>query len=113
MTIEQDKNEKFPEFPGGDDSLYTFIQNNLKYPKDAYLHKIEGLVVVEFVIDTAGNVSDIKILKGINNELDKEATRVVGLMNKWRPAEQNGEKVKVSLSLPISFEINRHTKKRI
>lgn len=111
-TNDQQVHEKFPEFHGGEDSLFAFIKNNIHYPENALQNKTEGIVVVQFVIDTNGKVNNISVLKGINEELDKEAIRVVSLMSDWVPAEKNFEKIKVSISLPILFEINNHMRKR-
>jgi TonB family protein len=82
-----------------------FIANTLKYPKQAILDKVEGQVLVSFLIDTQGNISDPKIEKGVRKDLDNEALRVVSLMPRWRPAQKNNEPVAVRYTMNIAFNI--------
>jgi periplasmic protein TonB len=98
--------ETMPVFPGGDDALIKFLKENIKYPKLALKLGTEGKVVLNFVIDANGNISSIKIAKGIGGGCDQEAVRVVDRMPKWSPGIQNGKKVPVSFTLPINFSIN-------
>lgn len=83
----------------------NFIATTLKYPKQAILDGVEGQVSVSFLIDTDGNVSDPKIEKGVRNDLDREAMRIVGLMPKWRPAMKDFKTVAVRYTMNIAFNI--------
>jgi TonB family protein len=95
--------EQQPEFPGGTKELMTFLAKNIKYPAPAVRASVQGKVFVQFVVNKTGNISDIKILKGIGFGCDEEAVRVVSIMPKWKPAEQRGQPVAMQYNLPISF----------
>jgi periplasmic protein TonB len=97
--------ETMPEFPGGTDGLFKVMREHLKYPESARKDNVSGKVFVGFVIDTLGNVTDVKIVRGVRDDLDNEAMRVVKLLNGWTPGTQNGKKVKVAYSLPINFSL--------
>lgn len=97
--------EQMPEFPGGENAMLAFIQKGLRYPKQAQENGTEGRVVVNFVVNETGDISDIKIVRSVKNGCDDEAMRVVRSMPKWKPGRQNGNAVKVLFSLPISFEL--------
>lgn len=91
------------QFVGGQDSLMSFIRKNAKYPEKAKAEKKSGNVYVSFIVDTTGEVTDVKIKRGVSPELDEEAIRVVKLMPKWKPAHQEGKLVKQQFSFPIRF----------
>ncbi len=95
--------EEMPEFPGGEMALRKFIANAIKYPVIAQENGIQGKVYVSFVVGKDGNVSDAKVIRGIDPSLDKEALRVVNSLPRWKPGKQRGEPVRVSFSVPISF----------
>ena len=95
--------EEMPEFPGGYHALLTFLSQNIKYPAIAAEHGISGKVTVNFVVNKDGTISDAKILRGVDQAIDKEALRVVYSLPKWKPGKQGGKPVKVSYYLPISF----------
>ena len=95
-----------PQFPGGDIELYQYIANNIKYPSVATQEKVEGRVIVQFIIDSEGRVVSPKILRGLTPECDAEVLRVVGLMPRWKPAEQDGVAVECDFVLPVIFKIN-------
>jgi periplasmic protein TonB len=97
--------EQSAEFPGGMEALAKFLQKNVKYPAIARRMGVEGSVFVSFVIDKAGVISDIAVVKGISAECDKEAVRVVGLMPPWKPGKQNGKAVKCRFVLPVRFKL--------
>jgi TonB family protein len=97
--------EIMPEYPGGTSELFKFLGNNLKYPERAKEQNIEGKVYVQFTVDSEGNVVDVVILRGIGGGCDEEAMRVVKLMHKWLPGEQDGKKVSVQYNLPINFKL--------
>jgi len=96
--------DQMPEFTGGQDSLNKFIHINFKYPKGYKTEKISDKIYVTFVVEKNGKIKDAKILKGINQELDKEALRVVNAMPKWIPGKNNGKSVSVNFNLPIKLE---------
>lgn len=95
--------EDSPEFPGGQDSLMSYLMNNIKYPHAAMEDAIQGTVYVTFVIETDGAVSHVRVLRGIGGGCDEEAVRVVTLMPDWKPGYQDGEPVRVQFNLPIRF----------
>jgi protein TonB len=94
-----------PDFPGGEDALAAYLGKNIKYPKQANEAGIQGRVVLNFVVNEDGDISDIKVARGIGYGCDQEAMRVVNSMPKWKPGKQNGKAVKVSFSLPIMFQL--------
>lgn len=102
--------EVLPEFPGGHSAFTKFISSNLKYPKEAKDNKIEGRVIVNFIIERDGALSNIKILRGIGYGCDEEASRVMNLSPKWNPGKQNGKDVRVSYSIPIFFSLDNDSK---
>lgn len=99
--------ENAPEFPGGSDSLYTYIARNIKYPETAKKEKIEGRVFVTFVIEKDGQVSSAKILRDIGGGCGEEAIRVVKNMPKWKPGTQRGNPVRFQFNLPVSFLLGK------
>ena len=94
-----------PQFPGGDNALYKFLKNNLKYPHQAIEMDIEGNVVLQFVVNKNGEIDDIKVVKSLGGGCDEEAIRVVESMPKWKPGRQLGRKVSVRFHLPVSFRM--------
>lgn len=96
-----------PEFPGGLDSMYAFIQKNLIYPEKAKAEGIEGRVFITFTIEKDGSVSNVKILRGIGGGCDEAAKEVVEKMPKWKPGTQRGKPVRVQFNLPIKFELEK------
>ena len=97
--------EDDPEFPGGKDSLYAFIERNLVYPQWAKDNKIEGKVYVSFTVETDGSISNVKVLRDIGGGCGAEAIRVVMKMPKWKPGKQRGKPVRVQFNLPIEFKL--------
>lgn len=97
--------EKMPEFPGGEKALSDYLKKEIKYPQSAIKDKIQGLVIVSFIVETDGSVSSVNVLKGVSEELDNEAVRVVKAMPKWTPGYQKGKAVRVMLNLPIRFQL--------
>lgn len=94
-----------PEFPGGEEALYKYLAENIKYPVMAKSNKVEGRVYITFVIEKDGTVSDAKVLRSVNEELDAEALRVINAMPKWKPGTQRGVPVRVQYNIPISFKL--------
>ena len=97
--------EEMPEFPGGMVEAMTFLAKNINYPVAAPQAKIEGRVIVQFVVEKDGSVSDVKVMRGVNSELDAEAIRVVSMMPKWIPGKQRGKAVAVKYTMPIMFRL--------
>ena len=97
--------EEMPSFPGGMGECMKFLARNMKYPVAAQKAKIEGRVIVQFVVDRDGSVNDIKVVRSISPELDAEAVRVMGLMPKWNPGKQRGKAVAVKYTMPIQFRL--------
>lgn len=97
--------EQMPEYPGGQDSMKSFVAKNVKYPPKAIKNEIQGKVFVGFIIDESGNVTNAKIIRSVDIDLDKEALRVVNMMEKWTPGKEKGKIVKVKYTLPISFAL--------
>ena len=98
--------EQMPEYPGGNDAMMEFIRKNLRYPEIAKEAGVEGRVIIRFVVDEFGAISDIKILKDIGGGCGAEACRVIKMMPKWKPGKQNGKAVKTYFTLPVTFRLN-------
>lgn len=96
-----------PQFPGGQRSLSRFISSKLVYPGSAIQNKIEGIVVVGFVIDKFGGLRNPKILKSLYPACDEEALRVVRLIPDWTPAKNQGRNVSINFKMPIEFKLIR------
>ena len=94
-----------PEFPGGIEALYEFLQANIQYPEKALANHIEGKVYVTFIIETDGSISFSKILRDIGGGCGLEALRVVRSMPRWNPGKLGGEAVRAPYNLPISFTL--------
>lgn len=97
--------EEMPEFPGGESELRKFIANNIKYPEVAQQNGIQGRVYVTFVVDKNGEVANARIARGVDQELDREALRVVNSLPQWIPGKQRGKEVNVSYTVPINFAL--------
>ena len=95
--------EKMPSFPGGSEALKEYLKKNTRYPNpDAC---IQGRVVVVFVVDEKGNLSDVKVARSVEPSLDAEAVRVVKSMPRWNPGIEKGKAVKVRYTLPVTFRL--------
>ena len=99
--------EEMPSFPGGMRECMMFLGRNIKYPVLAQEAKIEGRVIVQFVVDKDGSITDTKVVRSVSPELDAEALRVVGMMPKWNPGKQRGKAVAVKYTMPIMFSIHK------
>ncbi len=97
--------EQMPEFPGGTESMMRYIATNIKYPAMARESGISGIVFVSFVVNKKGEITEVKILRGIGGGCDEEAIRVVKSMPSWIPGKQNGKAVPVQFNLPIKFTL--------
>lgn len=99
--------EQMPEFPnGGMVGVMQYLGKNIKYPATAQENGIQGRVTVQFVVNKDGSITDVKIVKGIDPNLDKEAMRVVANMPKWKPGKIGGKPVRVKYAIPVNFRLN-------
>ena len=113
IEIEEEDDEEFfmvvenmPEFPGGDLGLMKYIQKNVRYPAIAKEYNITGKVFIQFIVDKSGSVTNVKIARGVDKNLDAEAVRVVKSLPKYKPGKQRGEPVRVMFTIPINFTLN-------
>ena len=97
--------EQMPKLPGGEEAMEWFLKHTIIYPDSALAHHIEGRVLVDFVINESGKISDVAIKKAVSPDIDAEAIRVVNLMPLFKPGTQKGKPVKVRFVLPILFKL--------
>jgi protein TonB len=97
--------KKMPEFSGGINGLMQYLAEKIKYPNKAQKNGVEGRVLVFFTVNENGAISDIRIEEGVSDEIDKEVIRLVKKMPKWDPGVEDGDPVKVALSLPVIFKL--------
>ena len=97
--------EQMPEYPGGLPELMKYISMNVHYPEAATKTGTQGRVVVQFIIEEDGTVSDARVVQRVSDELDAEALRVVNAMPKWTPGRQKGQPVRVKYTLPVTFRL--------
>ena len=102
-----DQVEQMPEFPGGMPAMIEFLQTNLKYPKDAIKQQVGGRVMVMFVVETDGTLSNVRVARKVFPSLDSEAVRVVKTMPKWKPGKEKGRPVRVNFTLPVVFSLKK------
>lgn len=98
--------EKMPEYPGGIEAFMKFLSENVRYPEAASKAGIQGRVLVEFIVEKDGSISNTHVIQNVNEYLDAEAVRVVGAMPKWTPGMHEGKAVRVKYAVPISFRLN-------
>lgn len=97
--------EQMPQFPGGEAELLKWISTHIKYPAIAMENNVQGKVVVQFVVTRDGSIGEVKIARGKDPDLDKEAMRVVKTLPKFIPGKMNGQAVNVWYTLPINFKL--------
>lgn len=98
--------EEMPEFVGGTHAMQKFISENIQYPRQAMQLRLQGRVMVAFIVDKEGKIKDMEVLKGVGGGCELEALRVISLMPKWKPGKQNGQNVAVRYTLPIKFALS-------
>ena len=98
--------EQQPSFPGGREELFKYLAYNVKYPIDATKNKIEGRVLVTFVVEHDGSISNVNVANSVYPSLDEESIRVVRGMPKWIPGKANGKTARVKYTIPITFRLN-------
>ena len=99
--------DELPSFPGGDAKLREWIKKNMKYPSYAKKNGIEGQVLVVFIVEKDGSISNAEVSWGVDPSLDQEALRIVNKMPKWKPGTQNGVAMRVKYRLPITFMLKK------
>lgn len=98
--------DKMPQYETGEQGLSKFISHNIRYPREALQKGIEGRILCSFIVSSDGSISNIEVVEGLDTLLNDEAIRVLGIMPKWIPGENEGEKVHVKCLLPIDFTID-------
>ena len=97
--------DEMPSFPGGLEELYKWIDNNVQYPAVARENGIEGRVILKFIVEKDGSLSDSIVIHSVHPMVDREALRLVGQMPKWNPGKRAGIPVRVRYCLPIKFKL--------
>ena len=97
--------EQMPSFPGGTQALFEYLKENVTYPEECEETCVQGRVVVSFVVEKDGSITEAKVVKSVYPSLDEEALRVVNSMPKWRPGKQNGNSVRTKYTIPINFKL--------
>ena len=97
--------EEMPSFPGGNGALMSYLNNNTKYPVVAQENGVQGRVIISFVVERDGSISDVKVARSVDPSLDREAQRVVKSMPRWTPGKQNGQTVRVKYTVPVVFRL--------
>ena len=97
--------EQMPMYPGGDAALMGYLRDNIHYPTVAAENGVQGRVVVGFVVERDGSITDVKVLRSVDPSLDREAMRVVKSMPRWTPGKQNGSAVRVKYQVPVTFRL--------
>ena len=95
-----------PQYPGGLEALYQFLAENIQYPSKAKENNIMGQVIVTFVVEKDGSISNIKVLRDIGGGCGAEVVRVVGMMPRWIPGKLMGKPVRTQFNLPVQFNLN-------
>ena len=97
--------EEMPSFPGGNGALMSYLTSNTKYPVVAQENGVQGRVIISFVVERDGSISDVKVARSVDPSLDREAQRVVKSMPRWTPGKQNGQTVRVKYTVPVVFRL--------
>ena len=111
IVVEKPKDEIFesveqmPQFPGGEAALMKYIDSHIQYPPMAAKNNIQGRVVAQFVVDKTGKIGEVKVVRSVDKDLDKEAVRLIKTLPKFTPGRQNGQTVAVWYTLPITFKL--------
>ena len=97
--------EQMPSFPGGQSALMRYLSDNVRYPVVAQENGVQGRVVISFIVERDGSITDVRVVRSVDPSLDKEAQRVVRSMPNWIPGKQNGSAVRVKYNVPVSFRL--------
>lgn len=111
VASQKDRNDVFrvvevmPRFPGGDNALIEFLSKNIHYPKEEQAAGVKGRVIVKFIVEKDGSITNTEILRGVSPAIDAEAIRLIGTMPQWQPGTQRGNAVRVLYTVPITFSL--------
>ena len=97
--------EEMPNFPGGSKELMSYLVKNIEYPASAKKDGKQGRVIIQFVVEKDGSISDVKVVRGVDPSLDQEAVRVVKAMPNWIPGKMKGNAVRVKYTVPVMFRL--------
>ena len=97
--------EQMPSFPGGQSALMEYLHDHVKYPVVAQENGVQGRVVVSFIVERDGSITDVRVVRSVDPSLDREAARVVSSMPRWTPGKQNGSAVRVKYNVPVMFKL--------
>ncbi len=97
--------EQMPQFPGGDAALIKYLDSHIQYPPEAAKNNIQGRVIVQFVVDKTGEIGEVRVVRSVDKDLDKEAVRIIKTLPKFIPGRQNGQAVAVWYTLPVTFKL--------
>ena len=97
--------EQMPSFPGGQSALMEYLHDHVKYPVVAQENGVQGRVVVSFIVEKDGSITDVRVVRSVDPSLDREAARVVSSMPRWTPGKQNGSAVRVKYNVPVMFKL--------
>ena len=98
--------EEGPEFPGGTMALLEYLAKTIKYPQNCRDEKIQGRVLVSFIVEKDGSMTGFEVVKSVHPDLDAEALKVLKAMPAWKPGTQHGEKVRVKFTVPVNFRLS-------
>ena len=98
--------EQMPQFPGGEAALMKYLKSHINYPPMAAMNDIQGNVIVQFVVNEDGSVGEVKVVRSLDKDLDREAIRVVKSLPKFTPGRHNGKAASVWYTLPVPFKLN-------
>jgi protein TonB len=99
--------EEKPKFMGGDENQFTrWVHANMSYPQIATENNIQGRVIISFVVDAEGRVVDVKVIRGVDPSLDREAVRVISMSPRWTPGKQRNKAVRVRYNFPVVFQLH-------
>lgn len=104
--------DSMPSYPGGETAMALFIKDNIVYPEKSIEYGDHGKVFAKFVVEKDGRVSNVKIARGVTQELDEEALRVIRLMPKWNPGYKDNKPVRSEVVIPIIFRLNGEEKNK-
>jgi TonB family protein len=99
--------EEMPVYPGGEEALFKFIGDNIRYPEEAKAAKVQGIVYLSFVVNKKGKVRDITVIRGIGSGCDEAAIEMARAMPNWTPGRQRGKNVNVQYNLPVRFSLEK------
>jgi protein TonB len=97
--------KEMPSFPGGESALLQYVTDHIKYPEDALMNRIQGTVILRFVVSSTGEIKDVELMRGVDPLLDNEAIKVISGMPHWKPGKQDGRAVPVYFNIPVVFRI--------